>query len=150
MNAMSNPDQQGDEAPPRHSDVSYEDLDVGATYGPFTETVDAQLADSMRETIGVQRRGAVAPPAVFPILFLRGLRRAMGGIPPGSVLAKQDLEFHAPVAVGSEVEVLVRVSEKYVRRERQYAVIEFEIANDNGELALIGHKVIVWPAPKEV
>lgn len=146
---MSTPERRLDEMPPRHSDVSYEDLDVGATYGPFSETVDAQLADSMRETIGVERQGAVAPPAVFPILFLRALRRAMGGIPPGSVLAKQDLEFHAPVSVGSAVQVLVRVSEKYVRRERPYAVIEFEIANDDGELALIGHKVIVWPVPEE-
>lgn len=130
---------------PLLSHVAYEDLAVGQEHGPFAETVDADLADRMRETIGVAKPGSLAGPAVFPILFLRGLRRAMGGIPAGSVLAKQDLEFHAPVPVGSTVDVLVRVSEKYVRRERPYAVLEFEITNETGELALIGHKVIVWP-----
>ncbi|MBX6382572.1 MAG: hypothetical protein IRZ07_06295 [Microbispora sp.] len=130
---------------PLLSNVAFDDLEVGRRYGPYTERVGARLADSLRERIGEPSSGTVAPPAVFPVLFLKALRRAMGGIPSGSILAKQELEFYAPVRVDSDVEVSAWVGEKYVRRDRPYAVIEFDVRRDDGELALTGRKVIVWP-----
>ena len=67
------------------------------------------------------------PPAVYPILFLKALRRAMGGIPAGSVLAKQELEFHAELPVDTEVSIVTWVGDKQVRRERPFVTIEFDI-----------------------
>jgi hypothetical protein len=134
-----------DREAPLLSEVRYEDLVVGRRYGPYAEPVLAHFADRLRDDVGVPRPGAFAGPGVFPVLFLRVLRRAMGGIPPGSVLAKQDLEFHAPVAIDSTVQCEAWVGETYVRRRRPYAVIEFEIRTAEGELALRGRKVIVWP-----
>jgi acyl-CoA thioesterase FadM len=87
----------------------------------------------------------MAPPAIFPVLFLKALRRSMGGIPAGSVLAKQELEFHAPLPVDSEVQVTTWVSEKYVRRERPYVVVDFDIRDEAGTQLLTGRKIIMWP-----
>ena len=134
---------------PELSDVGYDDLVVGRRYGPFEETVDAPLADQLRGVIGEAQPGSLAPPAVYPVLFLRALRRAMGGIPPGSILGKQEFEFHAPVRVGDTVSISTWVGDKYIRRERPYAVIDFEISRPDGAIALTGRKIIVWPALKE-
>jgi hypothetical protein len=131
------------------SDVSYDDLEVGRRFGPFTEQVGAELSDSVRGEIGSPQEGALASPAVYPILFLKALRRAMGGIPPGSILGKQELEFHAPVKVGEEVAIETWVGDKYVRRDRPYAVIDFDVRRADGEQALTGRKIIVWPAAVE-
>ena len=103
------------------------------------------MADSLRGEVGVSTPGRLAGPGVFPVLFLKVLRRAMGGVLSETVLAKQELEFHAPVAVNTDVSCYTWVGDKYTRRDRRYAVIEFEIHNCDGELALTGRKVILWP-----
>jgi acyl dehydratase len=103
------------------------------------------MADSLRGEVGVVTPGRLAGPGVFPVLLLKVLRRAMGGVLSETVLAKQELEFHSPVAVDTDVSCYTWVGDKYTRRDRRYAVIEFEIHNCDGELALTGRKVILWP-----
>ena len=134
---------------PLLSQVTYAELEVGRRFGPYAETVGPDLGDAMRNEIGESVQGELVPPAVYPILFLKALRRAMGGIPPGSILGKQELEFHAPVRIGEEISIETWVGDKYVRRERPYAVIDFEIRRADGERALTGRKIIVWPALEE-
>jgi hypothetical protein len=131
--------------PPALSNVAYDDLVVDERMGPFTETVSADLAGRLSGAIGAPATVALAPPAVFPVLFLHGLRRAMGGIPAGSVLAKQELEFHATLPVDSDVEVAVWVGKKEVKRERPFVTIEFDVRDGAGTQVVTGRKIIVWP-----
>ena len=133
------------EEAPALSNVAYDDLEVGERVGPFTETVTADLAARLSGPIGEPHPSSLAPPAIFPVLFLKALRRSMGGIPAGSVLAKQELEFHAPLRVGGDVLLTTWVSEKYVRRERPYVVVDFDIREPSGEQVLTGRKIIMWP-----
>ena len=86
------------------------------------------------------------PPAVFPVLFLKALRRAMGGIPAGSVLAKQELEFHAVLPVDSEVQITTWVGDKQVRRDRPFVTIDFDIRDAQDAQVVTGRKIIVWPS----
>ena len=88
---------------------------------------------------------AFAPPAVYPVLFLRALRRAMGGIPAGSILAKQELEHHRELPVGATVGVSTWVGNKEVKRGRAFVTIEFDVRDARGNEVLTGRKVIVWP-----
>lgn len=132
------------------TDRSYDELEVGTRSGPYRETVTAELASRLAGSIGQPVAVTSAPPAVFPILFLRALRRSMGGIPSGAILAKQELEFHAVLPVGTVVQTTTWVSEKYVRRGRPYVVIEFDIRDPAGERIVTGRKVLVWPnGPQE-
>ena len=103
------------------------------------------LASALAGSIGEPKAVTTAPPAVFPVLFLKALRRSMGGIPAGSVLAKQELEFHAELPVDSTVNVTTWISEKYLRRERPYVVIEFDIRDESDTQVVTGRKIIVWP-----
>ena len=127
------------------SNIPYDDLVVDARFGPYDETVTEDLVARLAGPIGAQTPTAFAPPAVYPILFLRALRRAMGGIPAGSILAKQELEFHAELPVGSQVHVTTWVGSKEVKRERPFVTIEFDIRDDSGKQILTGRKIIVWP-----
>jgi hypothetical protein len=130
---------------PALSNVTYDDLVVGERLGPFAETVTGDLAARLAGPIGEETAIALTPPAVYPVLFLRALRRAMGGIPAGSILAKQELEFHRELPVDSAVEITTWVGDKQVRRERPFVTIEFDIRDAGGTSVVTGRKVIVWP-----
>jgi hypothetical protein len=134
-----------DEAPPALADIPYDELVVDHRFGPFAETVSAEMAGRLAGTIGVGESVSAVPPAIFPVLFLKALRRAMGGIPAGSVLAKQELELHAELPVDSEVQITTWVGDKQVRRERPFVTIEFDIHDAAGTQIVTGRKIIVWP-----
>jgi hypothetical protein len=140
-----NPHALADDDPPPLTDIPYDSLVVGRRMGPFTETASAEMAARLAGEIGVAEPVSAAPPAVFPVLFLKTLRRAMGGIPAGSVLAKQELEFHAELPVDSDVQITTWVSDKQVRRDRPFVTIEFDVRDAAGAQILTGRKVIVWP-----
>ena len=131
---------------PALSNVTYDELDEGQVLGTVTEPVSAEMAGSLIGEIGAPGKAALAPPAVFPVLFLKALRRTLGGIPSGGVLAKYELRFGEPVqADGGDVTIEVSIAEKYVRRERPYVVVQFAIDDAEGNRALTGLKTIMWP-----
>lgn len=131
--------------PPALSNVRYDDLVVGRRMGPYPEMVSAEMAARLAGPIGANTPVTATPPAVFPVLFLKALRRAMGGIPGGSVLAKQELEFHRDLPVDSTVQIATWVGDKQVRRERPFVTIEFDIRDDADRQIVTGRKIIVWP-----
>jgi acyl dehydratase len=127
------------------TDLPFDELQVGVRHGPYREIVDADLAGRLAGTIGAPVEVRSAPPAVFPALFLRAMSRALGGIPAGAILAKQELEFHAVVPVGAALDITTWVGEKYERRSRNFAVIEFDLRDGDDTSVVTGRKVIVWP-----
>lgn len=131
---------------PALSNIAYDDLVVDERFGPFEEVVTQDLAGRLAGPIGVPVTVTLTPPAVFPVLFLRALRRAMGGIPAGSILARQELEFHAQLPVDRRVAITTWVGAKEVRRERPFVTIEFDVrdAADDSQV-VTGRKIIVWP-----
>jgi len=133
------------EETPALSNVTYDELDVGQVLGTVDEPVGPELAGSLSGAIGASGEAAIAPPAVFPVLFLKALRRTLGGIPNGGVLAKYELRFGAPLETGGDVRIEVSIADKYVRRERPYVVVQFAIDDASGERALTGLKTIMWP-----
>lgn len=134
------------EETPALSDVTYDELDVGQVLGTVSEPVSGAMAGSLAGEIGAPGEAAVAPPAVFPVLFLKALRRTLGGIPNGGVLAKYELRFGEPLPTGGgEVAIEVSIADKYVRRERPYVVVQFAIDDASGGRALTGLKTIMWP-----
>ena len=130
---------------PALSNIAYDDLVVDDRKGPYTETVTRELAGRMAGPIGADASVSAAPPATYPILFLRALRRGMGGIPAGSVLAKQELEYHAELPVDTDVHITTWVGAKEVRRERPFVTIEFDIRDGDDRRIVTGRKIIVWP-----
>ena len=136
--------------PPVLSHVAYDDLVVGERMGPYREPVPRDMAERLAGPIGDPRPVGATPPAVYPIIFLKALRRAMGGIPAGSILAKQELEFHGVLPVESAVNVTTWIGAKEVRRGRPFVTIEFDVRDERDAPVVTGRKIIVWPTgPKE-
>ena len=133
------------EEAPALSNTTYDELEVGSVLGTVSEPVSAEMAGSLVGAIGAPGTAEVAPPAVFPVLFLKALRRTLGGIPNGGVLAKYELKFGEPLKTGGEATIEVSIADKYVRRERPYVVVQFAIDDASGERALTGLKTIMWP-----
>jgi hypothetical protein len=127
------------------SNVAYDDLVVGRRMGPYEETVSRGMAEQLAAEIGRPVAVDVAPPSVFPVLFLKALRSSMGGIPPKSILAKQELEFHRELPVDSTVSISTWIGKKEVKRDRPFVTIEFDIRDSDGDEVVTGRKVIVWP-----
>ncbi|MEZ5076818.1 MAG: hypothetical protein R2725_05185 [Solirubrobacterales bacterium] len=125
--------------------VGFDRFRVGELLGTARATVDAELASGLAGPIGERTETAAAPPGVFPVLFLRALRLALSGLPDGGILARFELDFGEPLAVGSEVEISIRVGDAYERRGRAYVVFAFEFRDAAGELAVAGRMVTVWP-----
>lgn len=128
------------------SNILYDDVPIGDRSGPYVERVSADLAARLSEEIGAVNDVRVAPPAIYPVMFLRALRHSMGGIPAGAVLARQEIEIGEPVEVDTDLHITTWVGEKYVRRNRPYVVIEFDVRLPDGGSAATGRKVIVWPS----
>ena len=130
---------------PALTNLLFDDLDVGTKHGPYEEPVTADLCARLSGSIGEADPVTKAPPAVFPVLFLKALRRSMGGIPAGSVLAKQELEFHGELAADSTARITTWIGETYIRRDRPFVVFEFDVRDEQGAQVLSGRKIIVWP-----
>jgi len=125
--------------------ITYDELELDKRHGPFAEQVTADLAGRLAGPIGSESAVSFAPPAVFPGLFLRARRGSLGGIPNGGILAKEELEFHASLAVPGEAHVAVWIGAKEVRRERPFVTVEFEVSDGDDVVAVTGRMVIVWP-----
>jgi len=127
------------------SNTPFDALVVGERKGPYRERVSADTAARLAGTVGAPRAVSKVPPGCFPVVFLKALRSSMGGIPAGAILAKQELEFHAELPVDSDVLTTTWVGEKYLRRGRPMAVIEFDVRDDDDRPLVTGRKTIVWP-----
>src|ERR1700753_3346273 len=130
---------------PALSNTTYDELEVGSVLGTVSEPVSPEMAGSLVGAIGAPGTADVAPPAVFPVLFLKALRRTLGGIPNGGVLAKYELKFGEPLKTGGEAAIEVSIADKSVRRERPCVVVQFAIDDADGRRALTGLKTIMWP-----
>ena len=127
--------------------MRYEELGVGRRFGPFEERLPRETSDRLRGAVGEASPGDLAPAGVVPLLFLKALRRALGGIPPGGILARQRFDFSSPLPADCTVEIEVWVGEQYERRGRLYTVFEFAVRGPGGETAATGTMVIAAPPP---
>lgn len=144
---------------PRFSNLRYEQLQVGQSFGPFPYEISAPTCQRFAELSGDSHpvfrdeaaaraaglAGITPPPGLTTVIFLRALNAGMGGIPPGSILAKQEFEFGEAPHAGERLQTEMIIAEKYRKRERPYVVVEFRVRRASGALALVGRKIIIWP-----
>jgi hypothetical protein len=134
---------------PALSSIPYDELEVGERLGPFPGTVSGELASQLAGPIGAQTPVGDTPPGVYPVLLLQGLRRALGGIPSGGILAGQRITAHRVLPAGSDVETWVWIGAKEIKRDRRFVTVEFDIREEGGDSVLTASKTIIWPAGDE-
>lgn len=122
---------------PLFSELSYEELSVGERWGPFVESVDQATSDELRGAIGCNSPGASAPLGVLPLITLRTLRRALRGIIPGGVLARQTFSVLELLPAAGDVSVDLWVSAQHRRPSGFYTTFTFTLEHDRVVRAVV-------------
>ena len=86
----------------------------------------------------------VAPPGLAGIwgrqAYLQGRR-----MPPGGILAGQDMVFRHPVAVGDTLRVQAEVTRRWERKGRRFVTIESTARVSSGQVCGIVRVTAIWP-----
>jgi hypothetical protein len=129
---------------PEFSERSYDELSIGDRWGPFIESLDQTTSDALRGAIGTRTPGAGAPLGVLPLLTLRALRRALEGIIPGGVLARQTFSVLDQLPATGDVSIMVSVSGQQQRPSGFYTTFAFTLSCD-GSVRAIAEWMIIAP-----
>lgn len=84
--------------------------------------------------------GPIAEPGVLhEMAFMAMMRRFPIAPPEGkqSVHAKQESQFYYPPRVGTRVKIEVRLTGKFVKREKDYVIHEARLTDEGGRIFLI-------------
>ncbi len=140
--------------------LRHEELDVGREFRPLVVHADVELVSRYTETLGVDNglyvdaaaasaagmEAPVVPPGLWGI-WGRAAYLVDHRMPPGGVLAGEDLEYIAPLVVGQDVTVQARVVDSYIRKGRPNVVFESTVSDAAGTTCGVVRIIAIWPAP---
>jgi acyl dehydratase len=134
-----------------------DEMEVGHTFSPLVFPVDEELIAKYVGTVGDRdplhrdpswaRRagyqGIVAPPTIAALYVLKAYRTDC--LPPrGGVHLGQRFKFHRPIVAGDVLTVQARVAGKYVKKGKQFLIIESTAQNERGEPVVWSESTSFW------
>jgi hypothetical protein len=132
------------EGVPLFSDLRYEDLWLGQRWGPFVEPLEQATSDGLRGALAETSPGSEAPLGALPLLTLRALRRALGGIIPGGVLIRQTFSVVDRLPASCEVAIDVSITAQDRRPSGFYTTFSFTLSR-GGTVAAVVEWMILAP-----
>jgi hypothetical protein len=129
------------------SPLRWEDLTVGAVYGPYAYTPDERALALWAQVYNRElSEGPVVPAGLVPIAVLKALREAFDGIPPGGVLARQTFRFGSQPPFGETLSTSVAIADKYERRGRPFVTFVFTSTISAGsQFVAESRQTLIWP-----
>lgn len=129
---------------------SWEDVRIGDTLEPRTMTITEDMVQVYAAGLdqhhpwfieGSPFGGRIAQPTLLDRDIGTRLFSAKWDSSPGSLHARQDMEFIAPLRLGETYEITAEVSGKYEKRGKRYMSIDATCADKEGQPALRGRYV---------
>ena len=117
-------------ADPERKIFDYDKAEIGEELGSYEYTLTQQMLDDFRASVD-------DPDAPFPTLGVKHDATAFAMVyddPIGTVNAGNQVEFYNPPIVGKMISVKGRISDKYLRRDNPYIVIEATAVDEDGRL----------------
>ncbi len=117
-------------ADPERKIFDYDKAEIGEELGSYEYTLTQQMLEDFRASVD-------DPDAPFPTLGVKHDATAFAMVyddPIGTVNAGNQVEFYNPPIVGKTISVKGRISDKYLRRENPYIVIEATAIDEDGRL----------------
>lgn len=130
---------------------SWEDLVVGEIYDtvPFvvteerikmyidgTEDFNPVYVDEKEAGVS-QFGGLIAPPTIVVPIVFASLPTDSWVKMPGAINPGQTLELGVPVRAGDTLSCQSKLIDKFIKRNKKYAIVEFRITNQNGEFVCL-------------
>ena len=111
-------------------ELKYDELVIGEQLGSFEYVLTQEMLDDFRESVE-------DPEAPFPTLAVKHDGTSLNMVykdTTGGVNAGNEVEFFNPPIPGKKIMVTGRVTDKYVRRDKPYLVIEATATDEDGRL----------------
>ena len=139
-------------------ELLYEDLPLGKAFPVFEYPVTRELVDKFIDATkddnplyrdeGLCREQGL--PATLAPTGLAGIFGRLSYLqhhrmPPGGILAKQEMQFLRPFYVGDTLQVRARVTERYTKKERNFVTIESVAERAENEQVAVVRVTAIWP-----
>lgn len=138
-------------------ELLFDEIEIGHTFSPLLYPISQELIRKYVDTVGdgdplhrdasyAELRGyggIVAPPTIAALYILKAYRTDSIP-PPGGVHLRQRFKFHRPIRAGDILRVQARVVDKYVKKGRQFLVIESLSQNQDGEDVVWSESISFW------
>ncbi|MBJ6989114.1 hypothetical protein [Devosia sp. MC521] len=119
------------------------DLDVGDVLGPVEYTLSSFVIREYSHIVEMHHEcfqgadGLIMPPTLIHLDKLRLYNAACpeGTGPTARIHYEYDAEVFAPARVGDKLSVIGRIKDRYLKKGREYVLLEMELTNvETGEL----------------
>ena len=121
------------------ADLSYDGIEVGAEYGPWTYPLAARIARHLEAVENShpwhRERSPWGPPVAPPLVMGNATLRfidSIAPVPPGTLHAKEELEIERALRLDRRLLAYGRFADKYERRGRKWFVFEARFRDDSG------------------
>ncbi len=139
-------------------EFAIDEIEVGHNFSPLVFPIDEDLIAKYVDTVGDRDplhrdpscarsagyRGLVAPPTIAALYVLKAYRTDFA-LPSGGVHFRQRFKFHHPIVAGDILSVQASVVDKYVKKGRQFLVIESTARNQDGVPVVWSESTSFWP-----
>ena len=126
----------------------WEALPIGLEMGPLEIVLDNETIKKRVELVQWENREpldkfSVTPPGITIANHARMKFMAWPDL-RASIWAKSEHEFLKPMKVGSRIFIRGKIVEKYVKRDRNYVVADYETVDEAGEVLMKSRETAVY------
>lgn len=117
---------------------SWTDLKVGQKVGPLVHTISLEMVRDFCAALpadaAIHAADGVMPPTLLATDYIALLR---GHLELGwGLMARHSLKILRPVAIGDTVTVSGEIIDKFVRKDRHYWTMRYDVRDSRGDLCL--------------
>jgi hypothetical protein len=125
----------------------YDDMYVGMEFADATYELKPDQVKKYIEAVEdkIDPDVSAAPPTIAALFTTIRVALKDHKMPPGAIHAKQYYKFIRPVKPGEKLKIKVKIVDKYMKKERKYAVIESRVFGEAGDHLLTGMMSGIWP-----
>ncbi len=123
--------------------TNYDELTPGFEFPPVEYRLEEGIVADYVAVVGVEQTGHV-PPLAVAARAIASLGELMI-LPPGTIHASQEFEFHGLVSPGDGISCVAKVIRKVSRGPIRMLTLEMRITNESGALIQVGRSAIVLP-----
>lgn len=140
----------------RLSQISASEVPVGKRYGPYVHELTDAIVSTWTKALNDREpayaddeaarkagySGRIAPPCALTLHFLKAAMDAWGGMPVGMILARQEVDFHAPAHPGDKLATEFVIQSKTIKKGRPWIDLEMTTRNDKRQTIAVSR--ITW------